>query len=96
MIVLQVQDAVEILSIESVSVIGLLLGFIFYIIWIGKKNEEKHEKEKEYLRSEIRLAQDKLDEEFKATNVEMKKVSENYHVFTTQVFNRLNDILNKR
>ena len=96
MISLQVKEGLEILSIESVSIVGVLLLFIFYLLWVAKRNDEKNDKEKEYLRNEIKLAQDKLDSEFKMTNIEMKKVSENYHVFTTQVFNRLNDILNKK
>ena len=96
MISLQVKEGLEILSVESVSIVGVLLLFIFYLLWVAKRNDEKNDKEKEYLRNEIKLAQDKLDSEFKMTNIEMKKVSENYHVFTTQVFNRLNDILNKK
>ena len=94
MIILQIEQAKELLSIEYVSVIGLLITFCAYLIWVGKKNDDKHEAEKEYLRSEIKSAQEKLDSEFKETNKEMKKVSENYHVFTTQVFDRLNNILN--
>lgn len=93
---LQIEQAKDLLSIEYVSVVGLLLCFCAYLIWNAKKNDEKHEKEKEYLRGEIRSAQKKLDDEFSQTNTEMRKVAENYHVFTTQVFDRLNNILNKK
>lgn len=95
MIITQLEQAKEFLTIEYASSIGLLLAFCAYLIWHNKKSEEKHEKEKEYLRGEIRNAQKKLDDEFAQTNAEMRKVAENYHVFTTQVFDRLNNILNK-
>jgi uncharacterized membrane-anchored protein YhcB (DUF1043 family) len=96
MIILQIEQAKELLSIEYVSVIGLLITFCAYLIWDRHKSDKVHQQEKEYLKEEIKNAQTRLNDEFKETNQEMKKVSENYHVFTTQVFDRLNNILNSK
>ena len=93
---LQIEQAKELLTIEYVSVIGLLITFCAYLIWDRHKSDKIHQKEKDYLKEEIKSAQRRLNEEFKETNQEMKKVSENYHVFTTQVFDRLNNILNNK
>ena len=96
MIITQIEQAKELLSIETVSVIGLLITFVAYLIWDRNRSDAKHEKEKEYLRQEIKNAQTQLNEEFKQTTSEMKTMAGNYHVFTTQVFDRLNNILNTK
>lgn len=88
------REVVDVLSIENITVFGIMTAIIILLIYDRQRNESKHEKEKNYLREEIRKAQERLNQEFKQTNTEMRKIAENYHVFTTQVFEKLKAILN--
>lgn len=92
-LLLQVNEAKEWLSIENVTVYGVLFLIIGGLIYHIKSTEKKHEKEKEILREEVKSAQLRLDEEYKQSNEEMKKLAENYHVFTTRIFEKLNTLI---
>ncbi len=95
MVALQtIKDANSVLSLsEELTVAGLMLLIIFALVWHIKSIEKKHDKEKEILKQEVKDAQARLDREYKDSNEEMKKVIENYHVFTTRIFEKLNTLI---
>lgn len=91
---LQISEINNLLEKDGITVIGVLLALIGLLIWERYKIKIEHKEEKQYLREEIKKSQIRLDSEYKESNIEMRKVAENYHIFTTQVFERLNIILN--
>lgn len=91
---LQVKEVESALSLaEELTVAGLLLVIIIGLVYHIKSLESKHEKERDLLREEVKAAQFRLDEEYKQSNEEMKKLAENYHVFTTRIFEKLNTLI---
>ena len=56
--------------------------------------KKRHDAEKTELVKTIKEARTKLDQEYKEGTIEVRKLAENYHVFTTQVFERLNTVIN--
>ncbi len=76
-----VSDAKEILTIESVSVIGLMLFFMIYLIWqnhlLKKENDGKDEKITEIIREH--------QKDLKEGNKDVVALVTKYHVFVEQL-----------
>lgn len=76
-----VADAKEILSIESVSVIGLMLGFIGYLIWqnhlLKKEGKDKDVKITEIIREH--------QKDLKEGNKDAVEMVNKYHTFVEQL-----------
>lgn len=84
-----VGDIVDIVSVQNVSVFGLLLLIVILLIWHITRIEKKHEKEKEALNQKIVLAQKKLDDEYQKSNDEIKSIIEKYYTISTKVLETL-------
>ena len=92
---LQISEAKEILSIENVTIFGVLLLVIaglVYNIYILKK---EHERERKELRAEIKLITEDLKSVAEKYNVFTVKLFENYKLSISSVLEKLNTILNK-
>lgn len=76
-----VSDAKEILTIESISVIGLLLGFIAYLIWqnqlLKKEGQDKDVKITEIIREH--------QKDLKEGNKDAVEMVNKYHTFVEQL-----------
>lgn len=83
----------DLLSTETITVIGLLLGvcalLIYHIIQLNKK----HDKEKAELRQDIKDAHAKLDVEYNSSTQEIKSIIEKYYTLATKVLEKLNTVL---
>ena len=75
---------------KSVSVVGLLLAIIAILIYDKIRTEKKHEAEKVELHRQITDAQNKLEDEYKNSNVEIKVLIEKYYTLATKVLDTLN------
>lgn len=89
----QSRDILDVLSIESVSMIGVLLLVIFGLIYHVKSIEKRFSKERKELKEEVKSAREKLEKEYNAGNAEMKSVIEKYYVLSTRVLDHLKKIL---
>lgn len=88
-------DVADILSIENVTVFGVLIAVIGWLIWERLTERKRFKEEIDFYRSEIEKAKEAVDKEYRETNKEMKMMAENYHTFTTKVFNNTNQVLEK-
>ena len=88
-----VRDVADILSIENVSIIGVLLLVIIGLIWDKVRVEKRHEKEQADLRDKIVKGQERLDEEYSKSNAEIKGIIEKYYTMSTRVLETLNSKL---
>lgn len=95
-ILLQAREVIDLVSVENVTVFGIMLFLIVLLISDREKIAKKTEEEHERLRNAIGKAQDELRSEFKETNQDLKQITEKYHVFTIQVFEKLKTILNSQ
>ena len=84
-----VVDVVDIISVQNVSVFGLLLLIVIALVWHITRIEKKHEKEKEALNQKIISAQKKLDDEYQKSNDEIKSIIEKYYTISTKVLETL-------
>ena len=91
----QTKDIIEVLSIENITVFGIMCVIIGFLIYEKERTEKRNEVERLRLREIIKDAQQELRDEFKETNSDLKLITEKYHVFTVQVFEKLQSILNK-
>lgn len=89
----QANEIKELLSTESVTVIGLLLAFIALSIYDRVNLVKRHEKEKEELKKDIKDAHAKLDQEYNNSNQEIKVIIEKYYTLATKVLEKLNTVL---
>lgn len=89
----QANEIKELLSTESVTVIGLLLAFIALGIYDRVNLVKRHEKEKEELKQDIKDAHAKLDQEYNNSNQEIKVIIEKYYTLATKVLEKLNTVL---
>lgn len=78
-------DIVSILSIESVSIFGVLILIIIYLLWEKTQIAKKHDKEKDDLKSEVDKARDKIENEYQKSNADIKIIIEKYHTMSTKV-----------
>lgn len=90
---LQADTVKELLSIESVTVIGLLLAICCLLIYDRVQLIKKHDKEKEELKQDIKDAHAKLDQEYNNSNQEIKVIIEKYYTLATKVLEKLNTVL---
>lgn len=91
---IQAEVAKDILSIESVSVIGLMLLVIVALVYHIKGMEKKHAAERAELKQDVRDVQDKLDKEYATGTSEMKVIIEKYYTITTKFLEKINTIIN--
>lgn len=91
---IQANEVKDIVGIENVTIYGVLFLIIIGLVYDKIRTEKRHDLEKSELRKAIKSAQDRLDQEYKDSTGEIRKLAENYHVFTTQVFERLNTVIN--
>lgn len=91
MISAQAEIVERMLSTESVTVIGLLLGIIALGIWHTVRQETKHEKEKAELKQDIKDTYAKLDTEYNNSTNEIKSLIEKYYTLATKVLEKLNN-----
>lgn len=82
-----VSDAKEILTIESVSVIGLMLFFMIYLIWqnhiLKNENNSKDDKISEIIKEH--------QKDLKEGSKDMVELVSKYHVFVQQLSNLSNE-----
>ena len=90
------KEVVDILTIENITVFGIMCVVIGFLIYEKERTEKKNEAERVRLREVIKQAQQELREEFKETNADLKAITEKYHIFTVQVFEKLKSILNNK
>ena len=90
------KEAIDVLSIENITVLGIMSFVIFLLIYDRERAVKKHEIEKNRLFAAIKDAQEELRKEFKETNEDLKKITEKYHIFTIKIFEKLNSILHKK
>ena len=88
------KEFVDILSIENITVFGIMCVIIGFLIYEKERTEKRNEAERVRLREVIKKAQQELREEFKETNLDLKLITEKYHIFTVQVFEKLKAIIN--
>jgi len=93
-IFMQAEVAKDILSIESVSVIGLMLLIIIGLVYHIKAMEKKHDAERAELKQDVKDVQDKLDKEYATGTNEMKVIIEKYYTITTKFLEKINTIIN--
>lgn len=86
-------DVVNILSIKEVSVIGLLLLIIVYLVWQQGKIDGKHDAEKAELKAQINEAHERLNQEYQTSTSDIKAMIENYYTISTKVLEALNNKL---
>ena len=89
-------DVIDVLSIENITVFGIMCVVIGFLIYEKERTERRNELERIRLREVIKAAQQELREEFKETNADLKAITEKYHIFTVQVFEKLKSILNNK
>jgi len=94
MLLQRTKEFVDILSIENITVFGIMCVIIGFLIYEKERSEKKNEAERIRLREVIKKAQQELREEFKETNADLKVITEKYHIFTVQVFEKLKSIIN--
>tara|TARA_R110000782_G_scaffold212147_1_gene300265 strand:+ start:469 stop:768 length:300 start_codon:yes stop_codon:yes gene_type:complete len=93
-VLLQASEVIDLVSIENITVFGIMLFVMVLLILDREKLAKKTDLEHERLREAIKHAQDELRSEFKETNQDLKQITEKYHIFTVQVFEKLKNILN--
>jgi hypothetical protein len=94
MLLQRTKEFVDILSIENITVFGIMCVIIGFLIYEKERSEKRNEAERIRLREVIKIAQKELREEFKETNNDLKTITEKYHIFTVQVFEKLKSIIN--
>ena len=90
------KEFVEILSIENITVFGIMCVIIGFLIYEKERTEKRNELERLRLREVIKTAQEELRKEFKEYNTDLKTITEKYHIFTVQVFEKLKSIINNK
>ena len=90
---LQAEVVEKMLSIESITVIGLLLGVCALLILHIRELNKKHEKQIAELRQDIKDAHAKLDVEYNSSTSEIKSIIEKYYTLATKVLEKLNTVL---
>jgi len=95
-ILLQASEVIELVSAENITVFGIMLFMIVLLIIDREKLAKKTNQEHDRLMEAIRHAQDELRSEFKETNQDLKQITEKYHIFTVQVFEKLKSILKEK
>lgn len=90
---LQAEVVERMLSIESITVIGLLLAICALLILHVRELNKKHDREKAELKKDLKDFQDKLDSEFKESTSEIKMIIEKYYTLATKVLEKLNTVL---
>ncbi len=85
-------DATNLLSIENVSVLGLLLAFCAYQVWQNKLSKDDFKIQVERLEAEIKLKDDKIDQIIEEHRKDLKDSSKDavemvnrYHIFVEQL-----------
>ena len=86
-------EIIDVLTIKSVSIIGLLLAIIIILIYDKLRIEKKHEEEKTVYRQRITDAHNRLQDEYKNSNIEIKSMIEKYYTISTKVLETLNSKL---
>lgn len=92
-LILQAEVVKELLSTETITVIGLLLAVCGMLIWHISHLNKKHDKEKAELRQDIKDAHAKLDVEYNSSTSEIKSIIEKYYTLATKVLEKLNTVL---
>ena len=95
-LLVQVQEAAKLLNVQNITVFGIMLFVISLLIIEKERTEKKNERDKARLLKTIKEAREELRNEFKETNEDLKKITEKYHIFTIQVFEKLNSIVNNK
>jgi hypothetical protein len=90
------KEFVDILSIENITVFGIMCVIIGFLIYEKERTERRNEQERLRLREVIKTAQEELRKEFKEYNTDLKTITEKYHIFTVQVFEKLKSIINNK
>ena len=89
LILTQTRELLDVLSVESVSVIGILLVIIGYLVRQASAQKKEFNEEKKELKEEVKEAREKLEVEYNLGNNEMKSVIEKYYVLSTKVLDHL-------
>lgn len=92
-LITQANEIKDLLTTESITVIGLLLGVIALMIYDRINLIKRHDKEKEELKQDIKDAHAKLDQEYNNSNQEIKVIIEKYYTLATKVLEKLNTVL---
>mgnify|MGYP003626067107 CR=1 FL=1 len=92
----KVKEVADILTIENITVFGIMCVIIGFLIYEKERTEKRVKEEHEQLKEAIKTAQKELRSEFKETNADLKIITEKYHIFTVQVFEKLKSIINAR
>ena len=87
---LQGKELIDLLSIESVSVIGLLLAFCAYLIYQNKSQQSKHEKDREQWFQEIKDLREELMEAKDSAKAESDNFQEKYYTIVAKVLEKIN------
>lgn len=82
-------DVVSILSIQNVSVVGILLLIIIYLVWNQNKTDKKNDLEKDNLNKKISEAHNKLESEYQKSNEDIKSIIEKYYKISTKILETL-------
>lgn len=86
----QGRELIELLSIESVSVIGLLLVFCGYLIKQNNSQQKKHEKDREDWFQEIKDLREELIQAKDSAKAESDNFQEKYYTIVAKVLERIN------
>ncbi|KAB8156161.1 hypothetical protein EZY14_002780 [Kordia sp. TARA_039_SRF] len=88
-LLLQTAEVTDLLSVENVSIIGVLLAVIALLIYDRKSTAKLHKIEKETLNAKIKEAQDKLEAEYKNNTEEIKEMVERYYTIASKLLQNL-------
>ncbi|MCP4984928.1 MAG: hypothetical protein GY928_02330, partial [Colwellia sp.] len=83
------RELIDILSIESVSIIGVLLGVIYVLYTHIKTQKKEFNEERRELKEEVKDARDNLEAEYSSSNKEMQNIIQKYYVLSTKVLDSL-------
>ena len=86
---------VQMLSIESVSIVGVLLTIIGYLVKDKKKVALTHKEEMTELKTELSNCHTKLEEEYKESSAEIKIIIEKYYTLSSQFLSKIDIIVNR-
>lgn len=82
------------LNIKSVSLVGVLLAAIAYLIVDRGKILKSHEREKNSLKKELADSHTKLEKEYKESSEEIKVIIQKYYTLSSQFLNKIDIIIN--
>lgn len=88
-LLIQVRELKEILSIESVSVIGLLLAFACYMIWEKKRAEKAYKEEKDQFFAEIKQLRQEVINAKDEAKQESDDYQQKYYTLATKILDKL-------